>query len=108
MLKSLILTASIALAAAVPATAADRDDSAQVRIDDLDLASPSDQQRLDRRVASAARRLCTDGTRGVVAMQHEQRCIALALESAAPQAERAIALARTNRRLAQIDLAVSG
>lgn len=108
MLKTLILSVSIALAAAVPATATDRDDSAQVRIDDLDLASPADQQRLDRRVATAARRLCTDGARGVVAIQNEQRCVALALQSAAPQTERAIALAHSNRRLAQIDLAVSG
>lgn len=108
MLKTLILTASIALAAAVPATAADRDATAEVRIDDLDLASPTDQQRLDRRLSAAARRLCVGNARGVAAMQREQRCMALALESAAPQAERAIALAHSNRHLAQVDLAVSG
>jgi UrcA family protein len=108
MLKTLILSASLALAAAVPAAAADRDDSAQVRIDDLDLANPSDQQRLDRRVSAAARRICATGARNLAAITAENRCIALALESAAPQAERAIALARSNRRLAQIDLAVSG
>jgi UrcA family protein len=108
MLKTLILSASIALAAAVPAAAVDSDERVAVRIDDLDLANPNDQQRLDRRVSAAARRICVDGERGVLAMQREQRCIALALESAAPQAERAIALAQRNQRLARIDLAVSG
>lgn len=107
MLKTVILTASITLATAVSAAAADRAATAEVRIDDLDLARSTDQQRLDRRIATAARRLCSEGSRGIVAMQQQQLCVAHAVRGAAPQAERAIALAHSNRRLAQIDLAVS-
>lgn len=110
MLKALTIATSIALVAITPAAASDRDDAvtAEVRIDDLNLANRAGQQLLDRRIDNAARRICATGARGLAAVTAENRCIALARASAAPQAERAIALATSGRRLARIDMQITG
>ena len=110
MLKTLILAAAIALPIAAPAAATDRadTDTVEVSFDDLDLADPAGQRRLDRRIDAAARRLCGSGVRGFAALRAQRECIALALDSASPQAERAIALARGGQRLAGIEVRISG
>lgn len=107
MLKTLILAAAIALPLATPAAATGATESVVVAIDDLDLARSQDQQRLDRRIDAAARSLCASGARGIAALQAERRCVALARASAAPQAEQAIALATSGRRLAGRAIAVA-
>ena len=100
------LIASLALAIAAPALAADG--SVQIQTSDLDLSTPADQHRLDARVERAARRLCDSGMRNLAAITAENRCIAAALLSVAPQTTRAIALAQGTRRLAQSGAPVAG
>lgn len=108
MLKTIILAAAIALPIAAPAAASDDTQSVAVQIGDLDLARTSDQQRLDRRIDAAARSICVAGARDITARLAERRCVQLARASAVPQAQRAIALASSGRRLARIDLSMAG
>lgn len=79
----------LALAAALPAAAAE---SRTVRYDDLNLASPAGQDRLQRRIDGAARDVCGGGqTRESLAMLAEtQKCIAEARTRARAQVARAI------------------
>ncbi len=109
MIKTLICAAAV-LVAATPAIAASTGDvaSAEVRTDDLDLTDPADQRRLDTRIDTTARRICAAGVRGLAAVRAEQRCVALALGSAAPQAQLAIAQARGAQRLARIEIRIAG
>lgn len=103
MLKTLILAAAVALPVAAPAAAAGDDTiTMAVRTADLDLARSGDQQRLSRRIETAARSICFSGARDIASRIAESRCVEQALASAAPQAERAIALATSGRRLASI------
>lgn len=103
MLKTVILAAALALPIAAPAAATGDDTvTVAVRIADLDLARTGDQQRLARRIDTAARSICFTGARDIASRIAESRCVEQALASAAPQAERAIALATSGRRLASI------
>lgn len=80
----------LALAAALPAAAAT--ESRSVRYDDLNLASPAGQERLQRRIDSAAREVCgaANPTRESLAvMAASQKCIAEAKTRAKAQVARA-------------------
>lgn len=98
MTRTLILALSLGLTG-VPALAAEQP-TAEVRIADLDLTTAQGQQRLETRVKSAARRLCSTGARGLAEMAHQSQCIEAALSNAKPQTERAIARAEGGTRLA--------
>lgn len=90
-----IRTALIALSlafTATPALAADGD-SVTVRITDLNLASPADQQRLETRIKSAARSLCRPAARSVAEMTRQAQCMTETVASAQPQIDRAVAAA---------------
>lgn len=93
------LTLALSLTAAAPALAAEAP-TAEVRIADLDLSTAQGQQRLETRVKSAARDLCSTGERGVAAMTRQSECIADVMASAKPQADRAIARAEGRTQLA--------
>ena len=104
------IIASLALIVAVPATAAPvgLGVSTEVRTDDLNLASPTDRQRLDQRVARAARQLCVFQTRSLTAIDAEKSCVALAMKRAAPQVDFAVAKASTAVRIATLAQARGG
>lgn len=98
MTRTLILALSLTVAA-TPALAAERP-TAEVRIADLDLTTAQGQQRLETRVKSAARTLCSTGIGGTAERARETQCLADALAAAKPQADRAIARAQGGTRLA--------
>lgn len=104
MFKS-ITTAAVAalpLLFAVPAQAAERVSlSAPVSWVDLDLTHPAGQAQLDRRIATAAKRLC-GSTRGSSLRERAdtRRCLREAMATAAPQRERVVAKATVRGRLA--------
>ena len=100
MTRTLILALSFAAAVVVPTAAQAEDASAEVRIDDLDLANATDRERLEVRLESAARRLCHSGRRGLAESAHRSACVSEALAGTGPQAERAIARAQNGSRLA--------
>jgi UrcA family protein len=103
-MKTSIIASLVLIVAAGPAVAAPvgPDVSTEVRTDDLDLASPADRQRLDQRVARAARQLCAVQTRSLAAMDFEKTCVALAMKRAAPQIDFAVAKASTAVRIATL------
>lgn len=98
------IIASLVLIAATPATAAPDapEVSTEVRTDDLNLASPSGRDRLDQRVARAARQLCAFQTRSLAAIDAEKSCVALAMKRAAPQIDFAVAKASTAVQIAAL------
>lgn len=93
MLKTII--GALALTATLPAVASD---SRVVRYDDLNLASPAGQQRLQQRIHSAARQVCGAGfefQRSLIMSTKTQRCLAEAKARAMAQlAQREAANAR--------------
>lgn len=101
MTRTMILALSLTIGSA-PALAAPAADhaTATIRIDDLRLTSAADQQRLDTRIKSAARSLCGTDRRGTTEMARKSQCIADALASAKPQAERLVAQAQSGTQLA--------
>ena len=101
MTRTMILALSLT-AAAVPAAAQTEGATAAVSTHDLDLTRATDRDRLDTRLKSAARRLCQSGLRGTAENARQSACMAAALASAAPQAERAIAQAQGGTQLAPL------
>ena len=99
MTRTLILALSLTVAT-VPAAAHAEDKAATVRIDDLNLSRATDRDRLDVRLKSAARSVCTTGLRGTAANGRQTACIAAALAKAEPQAAHAIAEAQHDTQLA--------
>ena len=99
MTRTLILALSLTVAT-VPAAAQTEGATAAVSTAGLDLTQAVDRERLDTRVKSAARRLCRSGLRGTAENARQSACMAAALASAAPQAERAIAQAQGGTQLA--------
>ena len=88
--------------AAVPASAAEGVQFASdVRYGDLNLSSDAGVAQLQRRVASAARKVCgnADG-RDIEASQAAAACRREAISSAAPKVELAVANARNGQKLA--------
>lgn len=90
MLKT--ISGALALAAAFsPALPAFASDSRVVRYDDLNLASPAGQERLQRRIDSAARDVCGGGSatrESLAVLAQTQKCIAQAKTRAQAQVAR--------------------
>ena len=61
-MKTMIFLAGVAVLAAAPASAKDAPVSETISYHDLDLSSPKDQARLQRRIASVASRMCAQVT----------------------------------------------
>ena len=83
--------------AAVPAQAeppilVEGQPTAIVGYGDLDLSRPAGQAALGGRVHRAAARLCASDMNGIGPAMEQRRCFSLALASARPQVDRAIAL----------------
>ena len=82
--------------------------SVVVRYSDLDLTTNVGTQMLQTRINHAARAVCGDAdTRDLLGMHEVQHCRKVALGSAAPQVEVAIAQARNGRAFAANDVKVS-
>lgn len=98
MLASLALTCTTA-----PALAAQQDRvSVEVGVEDLDLSTARDQNRLDARIHSAARKICRSGSVGTAARMIEASCIKATLANAKPQVEVAIANSQRPIRIATV------
>lgn len=100
---ALALSLTITAAPAAAAPVADHG-SSEVRIDDLDLDTPRDRQRLETRIKSAARKLCGTGMRGMAERAREIECVSGAIAATQPQAERAIARAAHGTKDEQLAL----
>lgn len=86
MFRSILTAATISLLtiAAAPAFASPSDPvSITVRYNDLDLNNPAGQAELNRRIESAARRVCATNDRSVAANTARRQCIATALSNVA-------------------------
>ncbi len=82
--------------------------SVAVRYTDLNLASDAGTRTLQARIDRAARAVCGSADiRDLSAMSEIQNCRQVALNSAAPQVEVAIAQARNGRAFAANDVKVS-
>lgn len=110
MKLTIVAIAATSLTAfAAAANAAAPASEVRVVIDDLDLASGADRERLDRRIDRAVRKVCATGMRGVVARQHELACRDTALAAAEEPKRTAIANAHRERlRLAGVPAARQG
>lgn len=86
MLK--IVTGALALAATLPAAAAD---TKVVRYDDLNLTNPAGIERLERRISNAAREVCgagADHRESLILLADTRKCIAEAKTRAMAQVAR--------------------
>lgn len=113
MFKSLMFAAPAALCIAMPAAAQSVDSAVETASTSLqvnlhDLARAGGQERLEARIAVVARRLCWSGGRTLADRNSETQCVARAMASARPQVERAVALARTDRRFADVTVRTGG
>lgn len=97
------LSLTIAAAPAIAAPPAETGNH-EIRIDDLDLTSARDQQRLEIRIKSAARRICDNGVGGVAGRAQQSECMADTLAAARPQTDRAIARAQGSQNGARLAL----
>ena len=98
MNKTLALVAAALAIAASPASA-DYTHHAVVTVEtsDLDLASASDQERLEARMDREIRRACRIGGKGLEIMHAEAQCRADLRETARTKVALAVAQARTER-----------
>lgn len=88
--------------AATPARAAVQPAQERVAHRDLDLSNPGDVLILERRIASAAGRVCRKTYDGAMLSQR-QACQAATIAAAASQVDRALAMARLESvQLAQV------
>lgn len=98
-LAFLALAGSVAIAA--PAMARSPDGTIRIDYTDLDLASDAGVAELQARVERAAAKVCGEAdNRDLTAMREAARCRAVALESAQPQVQFALAQARAQRSYA--------
>lgn len=102
MTRSTTFFAALAAAATAatmsfPAQAAEVTNiSAEVRYDDLNLASQDGAQALKARVVRAAKQVCSaDGDKSLKALSQSQSCANIAIARAMPQVELALANAGT-------------
>lgn len=101
-LAATILTPAVAHASPVNATGFD----ARVAHDDLDLTTREGIARLDERVRTKVRQMCTNGGRDSASARLERECRESALAATAPAIRVAIVNARLDRvRLAQAQTA---
>jgi UrcA family protein len=104
---ALALAAALVSAPAFAAPAADGM-SATVRFADLDLATDAGAATLHARIRYAARAVCGGDAdqRDLTAMRFQQACRQVAMASAEPQAQLALAAARNGRQMAANDVKV--
>jgi UrcA family protein len=97
---TLSLAAAIALLAPVAVSANDIDTvSVTVNVADLDLNSAKDQNRLNTRIKSAARKVCgTQNPRSLSEQVMSANCMANALKSTSKQAAIMIAASKAGKR----------
>ena len=112
MIVSALVLAS-ALAGPVPAAAqpplvVEGRPTAIVTYGDLDLSRPAGQAVLAARVRRAADRLCATGARGIGPAMEARACLDVALASAQPQVDRAVALYGTPQFAGRASLRVTG
>lgn len=105
---ALALSAALVVAPAFAAPAADGM-STTVRFADLDLASDAGAAALHARIANAARAVCGGDAdlRDLTAFRAVQACRTVAMASAEPQMQLALANARSGRQLAANTVKVS-
>ncbi len=111
MLRSTLLVTLAIAAGALPAQATTSHDreivTATVSYHALNLADPTGQTTLDRRIKRAARRMCaSSNSLGAAVIASEFRCRREAIASARPQRDFAIATAVRRQRLAGASLAL--
>ena len=106
MTKTFAIAAAALAALATPAAARDVP-NADIDVSDLDLSQKADQEKLQRRIDTTARRICRMGGFDYAVRKAEQDCRLAVKQSAAREVELAIAKARTER-LATIDTDVQG
>lgn len=98
-LAFLALAGSVAIAA--PALARSPDNTTRIDYSDLDLATDAGAAELQARVRRAAAKVCGRAdNRDLTALRETARCRAVALESARPQVQFALAQARAQRSYA--------
>jgi UrcA family protein len=94
MMKTMIFLAGLAVAAAAQAAAKDAPVVETVSYHDLDLSSPKDQARLQRRIASVASRMCVEVSGATPAPAPvDWACHRRTVEAAGADVQRAIAAA---------------
>lgn len=102
-----MLSISAAALLLSPPAFAGEERSVPVRYGDLDLTSDADVAKLDKRIRSAARRVCDDhGTRDIERMMLASQCRNDALTQARPKVEFAVAAARTGKDYADSSIKV--
>ena len=93
-MKTMIFLAGLTVAAAAPVAAKDAPVIETVSYQDLNLSSPSDQARLQRRIASVASRMCAEVTGATPAPAPVDRaCYRQTVEAVQADVDRAIAAA---------------
>ncbi len=103
------IAAVATLAIAAPASATLANDTATVRLGDLDLTNATHQRRMERRIDAAIRSVCdsrgpvSSATRVAIATCHAE-----VLAQVQPIAQRAILAARSNARMASITIRTAG
>jgi UrcA family protein len=101
-IKTLIGFSALALSAtAIAAPAAAENVSRAVEYSDLDLASTTGEKRLETRIKSAVRQICSSNQRATLTEKMlEKQCTDAAMESAMNDAKVAIANYKSDRRVA--------
>lgn len=106
-MKTSLIAAAVTLAILSIPTVASAQPTATVQTEDLDLAKPDDQKKLEDRIDNAVRRMCRVEAYDIEARKLERSCRLAAEANAAPQIEMAIAGAR-EERFAAFELDVQG
>jgi UrcA family protein len=107
-IRSTLALFALALTAAPIAAQANEEVAVKIGVNDLNLATQRDQNRLKTRVNSAARKVCDTGLRGTAVMHQEAKCVKAALASAQPQVELAIANSQGAVRIAIDQILITG
>lgn len=92
------IIAPVAISLAIVSASAGASDavsSITVDVRDLDLSQPADQSVLDQRIDRAARSICRSGVLGLTGRRLDEECRQQALANAKPDADHAIAMAKT-------------
>jgi UrcA family protein len=102
-LLAAVLSPALASASPLDTQTGNERMTVQVKVDDLDLTSATDQRKLDRRIRNAARDVCDTGESDRI-RHYERLCLRNAVGSAAPEvagligrAERVAEGGRTDR-----------
>lgn len=97
MSKCLTVLAAAAVAFSTPALAGTDVEglpTKAVQYEDLDLATPSGQTDLERRISRAAKSVCRTGARDLASLTLEKKCYRLALNSSREQVAQVVSNAR--------------